>query len=60
MDKMVACVEVKNPSRDPKRYIVARLVDGALWFYGSWDDPDRAYEVAGEFENGVVLTRIGE
>ena len=60
MNEVNASVKVNNVSRDPERYMVARLVDGELWFYGSWDDIDKAYEVANGFENGLVLTRIGE
>ena len=35
-------------------YIVASAVDGDLWFYGAWNDEDRAYEVAREI-GGVVV-----
>lgn len=52
-------VEVKTRVRNLKeahaRYIVARLVNGVFWFWGAWDDKDKADDVAGEFENGVVF-----
>lgn len=60
MDKCCACVNVRNADRDPKRYIVARLVNGLLWYWGSWDDVDKAYEVAEEFDNALVCVKVGE
>jgi hypothetical protein len=33
---------------------VARLVDGDWWFYGAWNDAERAYAVA-MVENGQVF-----
>lgn len=35
-------------------YIVASVCDSNLWFYGTWDDEDKAYEVA-EVIGGVVI-----
>ena len=35
-------------------YIVARLVDCELWFYGAYDSKDKAEEVAYEIEGLVV------
>lgn len=35
-------------------YIVARLVDGDWWFYGAWNDANRAYAVA-MVEGGQVF-----
>lgn len=60
MNGTLASVNVQNVSRDPERYIVARLVDGAMWYYGSWGDVDEAYDAAGQFDNAIVLTLIGE
>ena len=37
------------------KYIVARRVDGELWFWGAWNDRDKANDVAEELGNGVVL-----
>ena len=36
-------------------YIVARLVDSKLWWYGVYESFKRAEEVANELEKGVVL-----
>lgn len=35
-------------------YIVASVCDSNLWFYGAWDDENKAYEVA-EVIGGVVI-----
>ena len=37
------------------KYIVARRVDGKLWFWGAWNDRDKANDAAEELGNGVVL-----
>lgn len=36
-------------------YMVARLVNSNLWYYGFYDTMDRAAEVATSLENGLVL-----
>lgn len=36
------------------KYIVASDVDGELWFYGAWNDENKAYEVARDIR-GVVI-----
>lgn len=36
------------------RYIVCRRVDGELWFYGAWNDRNKANEVALEIFGEVV------
>ena len=36
-------------------YWVANLIDTELWFYGAWDEEDRATEVAKETGHGLVL-----
>lgn len=35
-------------------YIVASVLDGDLWFYGAWDNEDKAYDMA-RIINGVVI-----
>ena len=60
IDGTLASVNVKNVSRDHERYIVARLVNGAMWYYGSYGDIDEAYNVVEQFDNAIVLTLIGE
>lgn len=45
---------INNMPNTTKKYIVARRVDGELWFWGSWDDRDRANEVALEIGGEVI------
>lgn len=52
---MIAKVKVLNTPKETDKYIVARLVMGVLWFWGSWNDKDAADRVAEQFENGLVL-----
>ena len=55
MKKLVA--KVNNLPRDWEKYshIVAREVEGDLWFYGAWYDEDGARKQAREV-GGVVVT----
>lgn len=39
---------------ESKKFIVAREVDGDLWFYGAWDDRDQANEAALEV-GGIMV-----
>ena len=36
-------------------YMVVRLVDSMLWYYGFYDTMDRAVNIAVELGNGLVL-----
>lgn len=36
------------------KYIVVRRVDGELWFWGAWNDRDKANEIASEIGGEVV------
>ena len=38
-----------------KAFIVARICDGELWFWGAWDNQEKANEVAYGLENGICL-----
>lgn len=40
------------------RYIVCRRVDGELWFYGAWNDADKANEVALEIGGETIDTQV--
>lgn len=47
--------DVKNvPENVSERYIVARLVVGELWFWGAWNDKEKADDVAREIDGIVV------
>ena len=51
-------VEVFNVPEDARKWIVTRYNPDTcqLWYWGSWDDKDRAYDVANEIE-GIVLRK---
>lgn len=48
-------VNVNNVSANAKRYVVARLVDTMLWYWGSWDTEEEARAVAREIDGLVVI-----
>jgi len=39
------------------KYIVARRIDGELWFWGAWNDRGEANEVALEIGGEVITMR---
>jgi hypothetical protein len=45
---------VNNLPQKVNRYVVARMVDGELWFWGSFEDSEKANHTAREID-GVVL-----
>lgn len=51
---MTCTAEVNNIPEDAERYIVARVFEGELWYWGSWDDKNKAHEVAEEI-GGVMV-----
>lgn len=54
-------VKVNNVSKSngfPNQFIVARLVDGELWYYGTYETEEEANKVRSEFENGIVLKGV--
>ena len=56
-------VKVNNlPNNINGRYVVVRLVDGELWYYGnySWSDKLRAQEAASEIDNAFVIVADAE
>lgn len=55
---MMCKVNVNNMPKETEAYVVAKLVDGKLWFWGSWDDRKMAEKVAEEFDNGIVVNNI--
>ena len=48
-------VNINNLDADHERFVVARLVDNQLWYWGSWSDRNEANKVAESFENGVMV-----
>ena len=47
-------VNVNNLPNSYEKYVVARVVDNELWFWGSWEDESEATHVAREI-GGVVI-----
>ena len=48
--------EIKNPPKEQREgYVVARNYEGNLWYYGTYETEKRAFEVAQELDNGVVI-----
>ncbi len=45
---------VYNLPDSVRAFVVARNVNGDLWFWGSWDDRDAAQDAAHEV-NGIVI-----
>lgn len=50
-------VEVHNKPNTCRKYIVANVCNSELWFYGSFDNKDRAFEVALEL-NALVVENV--
>lgn len=54
-------VVINNVPDTARRYIVARLTNGELWFWGSWDELDRANDCMDELNeqnnNAIVVER---
>lgn len=49
-------VQIMNlPNYELDDYIVVRLNDGQLWFYGTYEEKLAAEMVAKAFENGLVV-----
>ena len=52
----IVSIKIYNlPDSEMQRWVVVRLVSGKLWFYGTYDDRERAEKAAGDFENGLVI-----
>ncbi len=47
-------VTVNNMPESVKKYVVARAVDGTLWYWGTWNDKAEAERVADEIDGLVV------
>lgn len=53
-------VFVRNTPAGPcEKYVVARVVDGELWYWGAWSDMNEAYAMA-KMLGGVVCENSEE
>ena len=52
-------VEVMNTPEIVEKYVVARFDENTnqLWFYGSWNDENKAKDVAIEID-GIMVRRV--
>lgn len=58
---MKATVEINNVSTNSNgKYIVARVFNGELWYWGRWDNKETAYEVAAEIGGVVCESDMGD
>lgn len=57
---MICEVKVNNVPENARKYVVARFDHEhthELWFWGSWDEREKAEQAAGEV-SGVVFERM--
>lgn len=52
-------LKINNAPNKLDRFVVARVVDGELWFYGSFDIADRADKARDEID-GLILEASDE
>ncbi len=55
---MRAEVNINNVPEDTERYIVARIVEGEMWYWGSWKEKHDAETTAKEID-GIVIEKWG-
>ena len=58
--KVRADVKINNlPNYELKKFIVVRVVDNELWFYGTYnlEDLDRAEKALEELDNALLIER---
>lgn len=51
-------VIVHNVPEHAEGYIVARVSNGSLWYWGSWDNEDDAEEFARNVDGVVVMIKL--
>lgn len=51
-------VTVHNVPEYASGYIVARVNEGSLWYWGSWDNEDDAEECARDVDGVVVMIKL--
>jgi hypothetical protein len=59
---MIFKVKVENTPEDVKKWVVARRdkYTAELWYHESFDEEQRAYDVAEELDDGVVVESVSE
>lgn len=56
--KVRTMMNINNMPATARTWIVAREVDGELWYYGSWEEKEKAQEVAYDV-GGVMVENEG-
>ena len=57
---MIVKVNVNNlPSKIERGFMVVRLFNADLWYYGQYKDESRAIQAAQEIGNGLVMEVSG-
>lgn len=46
--------QINNIPPHTRRYVVVRLVDSSLWYYATYDEKERAEEIAREIDGFVA------
>lgn len=59
---MLFKAKVKNTPEHVKRWVVARRdsYTAELWFYESYDEEQRAHDIAEELDDAIVLESVAE
>lgn len=58
MDEKKMTATVLNVSKGDRPYVVARVSEGKLWYWGRWDDYDKALGVAKEIDGVVLIDEV--
>ena len=49
-------VDIQNVSKGYNEpFIVARVIDNKLWFYGRYDTKELAESIASDFDNAIIV-----
>ena len=57
---MKTVVKINNMPKEPKKLVIARVVDGELWYYGSFDPEDTNRAKLAKDEVDVIIAEVQE
>lgn len=58
MDEKKMIAVVKNVTPGNRKFVVARVSEGELWYWGRWDDYDDALSVAKDIDGVVLIDEV--